>query len=104
VSDRKQNVGEKGLPSGRSATGHKTASGAVSRSRPASCQAFRAGVALFCPKRAQIADAIGIKYDTFNQFLNGRVKTPPAVTRVLADLLREQSKNLLIAASGLEAA
>ena len=97
-------AGGKGLPSGCSSNGRKTASGAVSLSCPSSCQALRASFALLCPRREAIAAAAGLRLDTLFQYLNGRREAPPAVRRVLADLLREQSRNLLVAASGLEAA
>ncbi len=97
-------AGRKRLPSGRSSNGRKTASGAVSFSPPRPGLALRAGVSLLCPRKTLIAGAMGVRVTTFKHYLNGRREPPPAVNRVLADLLREQSRNLLIAASGLEAA
>jgi hypothetical protein len=90
------------LPSGGSSNRRKTDSGAVSLSRPSSCQAMRVSIALLCPKREAIAAAAGLRSDTLFQYLNGRREAPPPVRRVLAGLLREQSENLLIAAAGLE--
>lgn len=102
----RSDAGVEGLPSAGFSAGatRKTGHGAaVSFPHPSSAQPLRVAIDLACPTRSAVIDAAGVKLNTFNAYLIGRRRVPPAVTRVLAGMLREQSAALLVAAAGLEA-
>jgi hypothetical protein len=77
--------------------------GSVSRSSPlATSRVFDGAIDLLCPSRTAVANAIGLKRDTLNQYIGGRYATPRSVMATLADAIRKHSANLAYAASALD--